>query len=257
MRVIKKEAVISVHHWNDSLFSIRTTRNPSFRFENGQFTLVGIERDGRKVMRAYSMVSANYEDHLEFFSIKVPDGPLTSQLATIQPGDALWVSQKTTGTLVNGHLQPGKRLYMFATGTGLAPFLSLIKDPSIYDAYESVILAHCVRKVSDLAYQREISHVLTSNPYFGESVKEKLIYFPTVTREPFRNQGRLTDLLKTDQLTNTLGLPPLAPAADRIMLCGNPEMIKEMSEQLSERGFAEAKSGHLGHYVIERAFVER
>lgn len=252
------ETVLDVHHWNESLFTFSTTRDPSFRFRNGHFTMIGLpQENGRPLLRAYSITSANYEDRLEFFSIKVPDGPLTSQLQKIQAGDKVLVNSKTTGTLVTDHLLAGKHLYLLSTGTGLAPFLSIIKDPEVYEQYDKIILTHGVRYQHDLAYRDLIENQLPNNEFFGELVREKLIYYPTVTREPFRNQGRLTDLLRTGDLAKQLNLPPLNPDHDRFMLCGSPSMLKDTVKILDDQGFTEVRHGDSGHYVIERAFVEQ
>lgn len=252
-----REEVTSVHHWNDTLFSFKTSRSAGFRFKNGHFTMIGLEHEGRPLMRAYSIASANYEDELEFFSIKVPDGPLTSKLQQVQVGDQILVSRKPTGTLIMDHLLPGRNLYLISTGTGLAPFLSIIKDPEIYEQYERVILTHGVRYVSELAYREQITDELPGNEYFGELVRDKLLYYPTVTREPFANQGRLTDLMQSGQLTRDLGLPDFSLEDDRFMICGSPSMLKDTCAILDQMGFTEARHGDLGHYVIERAFVER
>ncbi|MBY4675419.1 ferredoxin--NADP reductase [Marinobacterium arenosum] len=257
MASIGSEEVLSVHHWNDTLFSFTTSRDPGFRFKNGHFTMIGLEHEGRPLMRAYSIASANYEDQLEFFSIKVPDGPLTSKLQKIKVGDQILISRKPTGTLINDHLLPGKRLYLISTGTGLAPFLSIIKDPEIYEQYDQVILTHGVRFRSELAYAEIIQSHLPNNEYFGDLVAEKLIYYPTVTREPFHTQGRLTELLASGKLTRDLGLPELSVEEDRFMICGSPSMLKDTCSILDEMGFIEARHGDHGHYVIERAFVER
>ncbi|QEQ97748.1 ferredoxin--NADP reductase [Neptunomonas concharum] len=257
MSTIGHEEVISVHHWNDTLFSFKTTRDPGFRFKNGHFTMIGLEHEGKPLMRAYSIASANYEDELEFFSIKVQDGPLTSKLQRIQVGDRILISKKPTGTLINDNLIPGKHLYLISTGTGLAPFMSIIKDPEIYEAYDKVILTHGVRYVSELAYADTIMHELPNNEYFGEMIKDKLLYYPTVTREPYRNNGRLTDLMRCGKLTQDLGLPSLSPEHDRFMICGSPAMLKDTCGLLNQMGFNEARHGDLGHYVIERAFVEK
>ena len=256
MATLLREQVTEVHHWTERLFSFKTTRNQGFRFKNGHFTMIGLEREGKPLMRAYSMASANYEDELEFFSIKVPDGPLTSRLQNIQVGDELLVNSKATGTLVLDHLLPGRNLYLIATGTGLAPFLSIIKDPEIYEQFDRVILTHGCRHIDELAYQREISEELPTHEYLGELVNEKLLYYPTVTREKFRNNGRLTDLLRIGKLPRDLGLPPIDPATDRFMICGSPSMLKDITALLESRGFEESRHGKAAHYVIERAFVE-
>lgn len=252
------EEVTSVHHWNDSLFSFKTTRDPGLRFRTGQFVMIGLEVEGRPLMRAYSIASAHYEDHLEFFSIKVPDGPLTSRLQHLNPGDKMLVSRKPTGTLVLDDLKPGKHLYLLGTGTGLAPFMSVIRDPEAYEQFDKIVLIHGVRTVSELAYSDFIENELPSNEFFGELVREKLIYYPTVTREPFRNQGRLTELLESGKLCAQIGLPQLNPETDRAMLCGSPAMLADTSAMLDRLGFQVSPHiGTPGDYVIERAFVEK
>lgn len=256
MATLLREQVTAVHHWTDRLFSFRTTRNPAFRFENGHFTMIGLEHEGRPLLRAYSMASANYEDELEFFSIKVPDGPLTSRLQNISPGDEVLVNSKATGTLLLDHLLPGKNLYLLATGTGLAPFMSIIRDPEIYARFDKVILTHGVRWISELAYQNTIIRELPEHEYLGEAVRQKLLYYPTVTREPFRHNGRLTTLLANGKLPTDLGLATIDPERDRFMLCGSPSMLRDLTGLLAARGFAESRHGKAAHYVIERAFVE-
>lgn len=253
-----KAKVLEVHHWNDTLFSFKTTRDAGFRFRNGHFTMMGLEQDnGRPLLRAYSIASANHEDELEFFSIKVPDGPLTQQLQQVQPGDEIVINRKTTGTLVTDNLLPGKNLWLISTGTGLAPFLSIIKDPEVYEQYDNVILTHGVRYVSELAYQRYITEELPHNEFFGDIIREKLHYYPTVTREDFRNQGRLTALLQSGKINRDLDLPELDVDRDRFMICGSPSMLKDTCAILDELGFSEVRGGNQGHYVIERAFVEQ
>ena len=258
MAAFNKETVLSVHHWNDSLFTFRTTRDPGLRFINGQFVMIGLEVNGRPLMRAYSIASANYEEHLEFFSIKVQDGPLTSRLQHLQPGDKLLVSKKPTGTLVLRDLKPAKRLFMFATGTGLAPFMSLIHDPETYERFDKIILIHGVRWTNELAYHDYIEEDLKDHEYLGEMIREKLVYYPTVTREPFRNEGRQTDLILSGKLFADLGEAPLDPATDRGMICGSPAMLKEISAMLDGFGFKiSTHIGEAGDYVIERAFAEQ
>ena len=252
------ETVLDVHHWNDTLFSFKTTRDPSLRFRNGHFVMIGLEIEGKPLVRAYSVASANYEESLEFLSIKVPNGPLTSRLQHLKPGDTVLVSRKPTGTLVIDDLRPGKNLYLFGTGTGLAPFMSIVRDPETYERFEKVILVHGVREVSELAYSEYLQSDLPGNEFFGELVQQKLIYYPTVTREPFRNRGRVTDLIASDRLTQDIGLPPLSPATDRAMICGSPSMLADTRALLDARGFEISPSaGTPGDYVIERAFVEK
>ncbi|MCL4115014.1 UNVERIFIED_CONTAM: hypothetical protein GTU68_036128 [Idotea baltica] len=257
MAKLVTETVTDIHHWNDSLFSFKTTREHSFRFRNGHFVMIGLEVDGKPLTRAYSIASANYEDELEFFSIKVTHGPLTSRLRNLKIGDEIFVSVKATGTLIANNLLPGKHLYLISTGTGLAPFMSIIKDPEIYDRFDKVILTHGTRTVSELAYEEYITKELPDNEYFGDMVRDKLIYYPTVTREEFRNQGRLSNLIKSGKLFEDVGLPKANLEDDRFMLCGSPSMLEETCGILNDLGFVEFDKGKLGHYVIERAFVER
>ncbi len=257
MANLRKATVTDVHHWNESLFSFKTTRDDGFRFKNGHFVMIGLEQeDGRPLMRAYSIASANYEEELEFFSIKVPDGPLTSKLQKIKVGDEIVVGSKPTGTLILDNLLPGKNLYLISTGTGLAPFMSVIKDPETYEQYEKVILTHGVRTVDELAYKDLIKEDLPTNEYFGDMVRDKLIYYPTVTREDFINTGRLTELMENGKLFRDVNLPAMNPEHDRFMICGSPSMLKDTCEILNRHGFVEARHGDQGHYVIERAFVE-
>lgn len=251
------EEVLSVHHWNDTLFSFKTSRDPGFRFKNGHFTMIGLEDDDSRIMRAYSIASANYEDSLEFFSIKVEDGQLTSKLKEIKVGDKVLVGKKSTGTLINDALLPGKRLFLLSTGTGLAPFMSIIKDPEIYDQFDQVILTHGVRYRSELAYADYIENELPNNEYFGDMIQQKLLYYPTVTREEFRTQGRLTQLLTSGKLAADLGIDDLNIETDRFMICGGPAMLSEFCTILDDLGYQEARKGEQGHYVIERAFVEK
>ena len=258
MATYNKETVLSVHHWNETLFSFTTTRSQGLRFRNGHFLMIGLEVEGKPLVRAYSVASPNYMEHLEFLSIKVENGPLTSRLQKIQVGDEVLVSEKSVGTLVIDDLNPGQHLYLFSTGTGLAPFMSIIRDPETYEKFEKVVLIHGVRLVSELAYENYIKNELPQDEYLGEMVQKQLIYYPTVTREAFKHTGRLTTAIESGQLFKDIGLPPLDPAVDRAMICGSPSMLKETSEMLDARGFKQSPSlGVLGDYVIERAFVEK
>ena len=258
MATIATERVTDVRHWNDSLFSFRTTRDPAFRFESGQFVMLGLPVQGRPLLRAYSIASASYEEHLEFFSIKVQDGPLTSRLQHLAVNDEIFVSRKPTGTLVLRDLKPGRHLYLLGTGTGLAPFLSLIQEPETYERFEKIVIVHGTRSVSDLAYAEFITRDLPQHEFLGEYVRSQLLYHPTVTREPFRNSGRITTLLETGDMAKVVGLPALDPQNDRFMLCGSPAMLDDCSTLLDARGFQIAsRIGEPGDYVIERAFVEK
>jgi ferredoxin--NADP+ reductase len=252
-----QETVTHINHWNENLFSFKTSRNSGFRFENGHFVMVGLEIEGKPLMRAYSIASANYADELEFFSIKVSDGPLTSRLQHIKVGDDVLLSTKPTGTLIEDHLHDGKNLYLISTGTGLAPFISIIQDPNIYERFDKIILTHGVRTIDELAYHEFITKELPNNEFFGDAVKEKLIYYPSVTREKYVTNGRLTDLMSSGKMFKDLDLPTPAPENDRFMICGSPSMLKDTTKMLDSWGFEESRHGHKGHYVVERAFVEQ
>jgi ferredoxin--NADP+ reductase len=252
-----EERVISVHHWTDTLFSFRTTREAAFRFRNGEFVMIGLKVNDKPLLRAYSIVSANYEEELEFFSIKVQNGPLTSRLQHLKVGDPIIVSRKATGTLVLDNLLPGRNLYLLSTGTGLAPFLSVIKGPETYERYEKVLLIHGTRTKAELAYDDLITRELPGHEFLGEAVSSQLVYYPTVTREEFRNRGRITDLITSGKLFVDLGLPPMSVADDRFMLCGSPDMIRDTRKLLAEAGMEEGSHGEAGHFVIEKAFVEK
>jgi ferredoxin--NADP+ reductase len=258
MSAFLNETVLSVHHWTDRLFSFTTTRDTALRFSNGHFTMIGLRLEGGKpLLRAYSIVSANYEDHLEFLSIKVQDGPLTSKLQHIQVGDKIVVGKKPTGTLLIDYLLPGKNLYLFGTGTGLAPFLSIVRDPATFEKFEKVILVHGVRQVAELAYHDYLTQDLPEHEFLGEMISEQMLYYPTVTREPFRNQGRITDLIESGKLQADLGLPKFDPATDRAMMCGSPALLKDLKALLEHRGFLEGNTTKQGDFVVERAFVEQ
>ncbi len=250
------ETVTWVRHWTPSLFSLRTTRDPSLRFASGQFLMLGLEVDGKPLLRAYSIASAPWADELEFYSIKVADGPLTSRLQLIREGDEILIGKKPTGTLVLDGLRPGRNLYLLGTGTGLAPFLGLARDPEVYERFDKVIVTHTVREVADLNYRDLLSHGLPNDPDLGELIAPKLIYYPTVTREPFVTQGRITDLIASGKLFADIGLPDLDPARDRLMLCGGPSVLADLKALLLARGYEEGSVATPGDFVLERAFVE-
>ncbi|MCO4054781.1 MAG: ferredoxin--NADP reductase [Bosea sp.] len=257
MAAFFEETVTHVHHWTDRLFSFRTTRDPGFRFENGQFAMIGLVVDGKPLLRAYSMASPNHDEELEFFSIKVPDGPLTSRLQGIVPGDTVLIGRKATGTLVQDSLLDGRNLYLVSTGTGFAPFASIIRDFAIYERYEKVIAIHGCRQVSELGYSQHVVSRVRDDEYLSEVAAGRLVYHPTVTREAFGNTGRVTDGLADGSIPAKAGLGLLDPAVDRVMICGSEAMLKDMVVMMKQRGFAEGSSSSAGHYVIEKAFVEK
>ncbi len=257
MSAFLEEKILSVHHWTDRLFSFTTTRDTALRFSNGHFTMIGLPVNGKPLLRAYSIVSANYEEHLEFLSIKVPDGPLTSRLQHIKVGDTLIVGRKPTGTLLIDYLLPGKNLYLLGTGTGLAPYLSIVRDPETYERFEKVILVHGVRQVNELAYLHYLREELPQHELLGEWVSAQLLYYPTVTREAFEHQGRIPDLIDSGKILADLGLPELDASRDRVMLCGSPQMLKDLKTLLEVRGFKEGNTTTPGDFVVERAFVEQ
>jgi ferredoxin--NADP+ reductase len=257
MSAFNEERVLTVHHWTDRLFSFTTTRDPTLRFSNGHFTMIGLRVNDKPLLRAYSIVSPNYEEHLEFLSIKVEDGPLTSRLQHIKVGDSIVVGRKPTGTLLIDYLLPAKRLYMFSSGTGLAPFLSVIRDPDTYEKFEEVILVHGVREVAELAYHDYLTHTLPEHELLGEMVSKQLTYYPTVTREAYKNTGRITTLIENGKLFSDLGVPTLDREQDRIMICGSPGMLRDLKTMLEARGFNEGNTSKPGDFVIERAFAEQ
>jgi ferredoxin--NADP+ reductase len=257
MSNLNTEKVLNVRHWTDRLFSFQTTRDPGFRFRSGEFVMIGIEVNGKPLLRAYSVASANYDDKLEFFSIKVQNGPLTSRLQHLAVGDSIVVGRKPTGTLVLDNLENGRNIYLLATGTGLAPFASLIRDPEIYNRFDKVVLVHGCREVVELSYGEALVEQLRNDAFLGEDAEKKLLYYPTVTREPFRNRGRITDLMQSGKLYSDLGLEPLSAAEDRVMICGSPEMLKDLKDMLLAQDFSEGNTGEPGQFVIEKAFVEK
>ncbi|WHZ09834.1 MAG: ferredoxin--NADP(+) reductase/Flavodoxin--NADP(+) reductase [Burkholderiaceae bacterium] len=257
MSAFNEEQVLSVHHWTDRLFTFTTTRDTSLRFSNGHFTMIGLRVHDKPLLRAYSIVSANYEDHLEFLSIKVEEGPLTSRLQHVQVGDRIIVGRKPTGTLLIDYLLPGKRLYLLSTGTGIAPFMSIIRDPETYERFEQIVLVHGVRQVDELAYHDVLVEHLPRHELLGDTIRDKLLYYPTVTRELYKNMGRVTHLIENGKLFKDLKLPPLDHAHDRVMICGSPGMLVDLRHLLEKRGFKEGNTTTPGDFVVERAFVEK
>lgn len=251
------ETVTHVHHWTNSLFSLKITRPASFRFRSGEFVMIGLPGDtGKPLLRAYSMASPSYAEELEFLSIKVQDGPLTSRLQHIKQGDPIYLGRKPTGTLVTDALLPGKRLFMLSTGTGLAPFMSLVRDPEVYSMYDEIIVVHSVRHVEELAYRDLLESKLEGDPLLEDEDRERFIYVPTVTREPFRTTGRIQTLIDTgDLFKDSKGPQKFVPDEDRVMLCGSMAMIKDHAADLEHRGFEEGANNKPGQFVIERAFV--
>jgi ferredoxin--NADP+ reductase len=252
------EEVLRVRHWNEHLFSFSITRPPSFRFRSGEFVMIGLPGgEGRPLLRAYSIASPAWSDEIEFLSIKVPDGPLTSRLQKIAPGDPIYLGRKPTGTLVADALLPGKRLFLLSTGTGLAPFLSLARDPDIYDRFNQVVIVHCVRQVSDLAFREELESQLAGDPLVQDQALLQFHYLPTVTREPFRIEGRIDALIDSGRLFGhpLTGPTQFDPATDRIMMCGSMAMIRDLQARFLSLGFKEGSNAAPGDFVIERAFV--
>jgi ferredoxin--NADP+ reductase len=257
MSAFLEATVLSVHHWTDRLFSFTTTRDQALRFSNGHFTMIGLMSNNKPLLRAYSIASPNYEEHLEFLSIKVEDGPLTSKLKDIQVGDSIIVGKKPTGTLLIDYLIPGKNLYLLSTGTGLAPFMSVIRDPDTYEKFEKIILVHGVREVNELAYHDYLTTELPQHEFLGEMVSSQFIYYPTVTRENYHHMGRITHLIETNKLTGDIGLPDLDQKNDRVMICGSNEFLKDIKKMLEARQFKEGNTTIPGDFVIEKAFAEQ
>ena len=248
------EKVLSVKHYTDRLFKFRLTRPASFRFRSGEFVMIGLPGE-KPVWRAYSIASPSWDEELEFYSIKVPDGPLTSELQKIQVGDTVWFRKKPTGTLVLDALIPGKRLYMFSTGTGIAPFASVIRDPETYEKFEDVILLHTCRDAGELAYGQELVEATKADELVGEEASKKLRLFSSTTREETPVMGRQTDLMANGKLFEILGVPPIDPAVDRGMICGSMAMLKDTKAALEGFGLTEGANNRPAEFVVERAFV--
>lgn len=249
------EEVLEVRHWTDRLFSFRITRPSTFRFRSGEFVMIGLMAGDRPLLRAYSIASPSWDEALEFYSIKVQDGPLTSKLQQIKPGDHVLLGRKPTGTLVHDALTPAKRLYLFSTGTGIAPFASVIRDPETYERFDEVILTHTCRETAELAYGEALVQALRDDPLVGEMVEGKLRHYTSVTQDDGPRKGRITTLMETGQLFADLGVPPLNPATDRAMLCGSTPMLADTKALLEAAGLREGSNAQPGEFVIERAFV--
>ena len=250
------ETVTKVTHYTDTLFSFRMTRPDSFRFRSGEFVMIGLPVDGKPLYRAYSVASPSWDEELEFFSIKVQHGPLTSRLQHLKVGDKVLMRKKATGTLVNDALIPGKRLYMLSTGTGIAPFVSLIRDPETYEKFEQVILTHTCREVAELKYGFEIVEETKENELLGEMASEQLIHVPAATREDFETTGRITTRIEDGSLFDALGVPAFDPAQDRVMICGSMDMLKDCKALCEKAGLTEGANNKPAEFVVERAFVD-
>lgn len=250
------ETVESVRHWSDHMFSFRMTRPASFRFRAGEFVMLGMAGEKRPLLRPYSIVSPSWDESLEFLSVKLADGPLTSQLQKVQPGDQLFLGRKPTGTLVLDALEPGSRLFLLATGTGLAPFMSVLREPETWERFARVVLVHSVRTVADLAYRQELESFLADDPLVAEKAVQQLSYVPTVTREPFHTTARIQRLLQQGAIFEGVHGPAgLREKSDRVMICGSMALNREMAETLTNLGFREGSNANPGHFVVERAFV--
>lgn len=255
MGAFSEETIKSVKHYTDRLFSFRVTRPQSLRFRSGEFVMIGLKVDGKPLLRAYSIASPSWDEELEFYSIKVPDGPLTSKLQHISEGDTILLGTKPVGTLVLDALLPGKRLYLLSTGTGIAPFASVIRDPETYERYDQVILTHTCREVGELAYGRELVESVRDDPLVGEFVGDKLVYYPSVTRDDFERKGRITTLMDDGTIYHELGIPPLNPQTDRVMICGSMEMLEDCKARCEQAGLSEGSNARPGEFVIEKAFA--
>ncbi len=255
-KTVTAETVLDVRHWTDELFSFRLSRPASFRFRSGEFVMLGLMGEGKPLLRAYSIASPSWDDGLDFFSIKVPDGPLTSRLQHIKEGDTILLGRKPTGTLVLDALKPGKRLYMLSTGTGIAPFASLIREPEAYEKFDQIILTHTCRHVADLGYGRRLVESVEQDPLVGELVGGKLTYYATTTREDFPTKGRITDLIENGRIFADLGIAPLNPEEDRVMICGSMAMLRDTKSIVEDLGFAEGSNAKPGDFVVEKAFAD-
>ena len=250
-----EEKVLSVTHWTDTLFSFKLTRPASFRFSSGEFVMIGLQTEKKPLLRAYSMASPSWDEELEFFSIKVENGPLTSRLQKIQPGDRVLLGKKPTGTLTLDALAPGKRLYLLSTGTGFAPFASVIRDLETYEIFDEVIVTHTCRQVAELGYSKKVVEDVLKHEFLGEVVQGKLSFYDSITREEYVRQGRITNLIKNGKFFEDINKPKFDPEHDRIMICGSNDMNLEIKEHLEENGFKQGSNHAPAQYVLEKAFV--
>ncbi|KAA5803948.1 ferredoxin--NADP reductase [Alkalicaulis satelles] len=255
MAAVTEQTVLSVRHYTDRLFAFRVTRPQSFRFRSGEFVMLGLEVDGKPLLRAYSVASPAWDEELEFFSIKVPGGPLTSRLQHIQVGDRILLGTKSVGTLVLDALVPGERLYLLSTGTGIAPFAAVVRDPETYERFSKVILTHTCREAAELDYGHELVAAARADVLVGEMASKQLIHYPTTTREPSERMGRITTLIESGELFNELGVAPFDPARDRVMICGSMEMLADLKALCEKAGLEEGSNARPAHYVVEKAFV--
>jgi len=253
---VTAESVLAVQHWTDELFSLRVTRPASLRFRSGEFVMLGLMVGDKPLLRAYSIASPSWDDGLDFFSIKVPDGPLTSRLQHIREGDTILLGKKPTGTLVLDALKPGKRLYMLSTGTGIAPFASLVREPEAYEKFDQIILTHTCRNVADLGYGKQLVDSIGRDPLVGEMVGGRLTYYATTTREDFPTRGRITDLIENGRIFADLGIAPMNPEEDRVMICGSMAMLKDTKAIVESLGFTEGSNANPGDFVVEKAFAD-
>ena len=250
------ETVVSVKHYTDRLFQFRITRPTALRFRSGEFVMIGLPNAEKPIFRAYSIASPAWDEEVEFYSIKVPDGPLTEHLQKIQPGDTILMRKKPVGTLVNDALIAGERLWLFSTGTGIAPFASLIRDPETYEKFAQVILCHTCRDVAELTYGYETVALAKDDPLVGEEATAQLVHYATTTREPSERMGRITDLVTSGKVFEDLGVPPLDPKVDRGMICGSMAFLKDTKALLESHGLTEGANSKPAEFVVERAFVD-
>jgi ferredoxin--NADP+ reductase len=255
MAAVTEQTVLSVRHYTDRLFAFRVTRPPSFRFRSGEFVMLGLMINGKPLLRAYSIASPSWDEELEFFSIKVPGGPLTEHLQHIQPGDTILLGTKSVGTLVHDALLPGEHLYLLSTGTGIAPFAAVVRDPETYERFSKVILTHTCREAAELTYGVELVAAAKADPLVGEMASAQLIHYPTTTREQTARMGRITTLIETGELFRDLGVAPFDPARDRVMICGSMDMLADLKTLCEAAGLEEGANSRPAHYVVEKAFV--